>query len=397
MKVAFITEDIFGDSVGGVEQHIYHIASCLAKNNVQIKIFSLKVGKSSSKKYETIPINTGIDIEIVRITKKNFFFTLLGFLEKKIPGKAGMAIALIGKLLPNFHLKEILKEIKDFDPDIVHQHDYLANILASKIISRQKPVVFTNHTGQYLFLEKNFLTRKFQKFLISHFKSIIGPSSELTPNDTRATYITNGVDTNFFDGVKKKLIDDKVVFICPRRWAPTKGVLFLVKAMKKISDKHKDKSLFLFAGSDSDDYPWYRDEILGVLDELPKNIFKLLGNLNQENLRKYFLSSDVVVIPSLMEATSLAAMEGMATGLPVLSTNVGGMPDVVVNDSIGWLVDPSSSDQIASKLEEIIDKKYDLIAMGESSKIFVQKNKSWQIISLEVFKIYNNVLNKEKV
>ncbi len=397
MKVAFITEDIFGDSIGGVEQHIYNIALCLAKNNTQIKILSLKAGKSSSKNHEIIKVEGGIDIDVVRITKRNILFSFLGYLEKKIPGKAGMAVALLGKLLPNFHFRSLLNEIKIFNPDIVHQHDYLANIFASKIISIRRPTIFTNHTGQYLFLEKNFFTRILQRFLIRHYKSIIGPSSELTPDDRRATYITNGVDTAFFDGAKKKLVDNKIVFICPRRWAPTKGVLFLVRAMKEISYKYKDKALFLFAGSDSDDYPWYRDEILDVLDKLPKEMYELLGNLNQEDLRKYFLRSDVVIIPSLMEATSLAAMEGMAAGLPVLSTNVGGMPDVVVNDSVGWLVDPSSSEQLANILKEIIESKYDLDSMGISSKNYVQENKSWQIISLKVLKIYNKVLDKEKL
>ena len=73
MKVAFITEDIFGDSIGGVEQHIYNIALCLAKNNTQIKILSLKAGKSSSKNHEIIKVEGGIDIDVVRITKRNIF------------------------------------------------------------------------------------------------------------------------------------------------------------------------------------------------------------------------------------------------------------------------------------------------------------------------------------
>ena len=53
-----------------------------------------------------------------------------------------------------------------------------------------------------MYLEKSIIGRFIQKHLIKHFKTIIGPSRELTPDTKNSHYISNGVDVNFFKGIK---------------------------------------------------------------------------------------------------------------------------------------------------------------------------------------------------
>ena len=391
VKIVFITEDIFGESIGGVEQHIYHVGIQLARLGKEVIILSLQAGRIDTRKEEIIFEDKGT-VTTIKIVKKNFLIRLFEYLEKKVPGSLGMFVAFMGKLLPNVYFRTLLKEVRKLSPDIVHQHDYLASIVASKVISKSIPVVFTNHTGQYLFLEKNKFSRYIQSKLISHYSAVIGPSIELTPNDERSHYISNGVDLDFFSGEKSDyLLGDRVVFICPRRWAPTKGVKYFAEALTLISDDYKDKVFVLFAGSDSDDYPWYRDQVLELLQDLPSGMYSLLGNISQADLRDYFLKSDVVVIPSLMEATSLAAMEGMACGLPVLSTDVGGMPSVVKDGLTGWMVPPGNSGAIAKMITMIVDKNFCLETMGKNAASFVRENKSWVSIAAEVSDIYENI------
>ncbi len=389
MKIVFLTEDIFGESVGGVEFHIFNISRELAKIKNEIFIISLLIGKKSdySKKLIFSSENNS-KVWLIKITKKSFFFYFLEFFNKRISGVMGMVIGLISKIIPNFFYKSLINEVNKLKPDLVHQHDYLANIVASKKLSKIYPIIFTNHTGQYLYLEKFFLGRILQKYLIKHYKYIIGPSNELTPKQPNAIYISNGVDINFFDGKKIKKEIGKTIFICPRRWAPTKGIIHLADAILKLDDNTRSKSLFLFAGSESNDYLWYKDKVLKKLNKLPENTFKLLGNLDQKELKKNYLSSDVVIIPSIMEATSLAAMEAMSCGLPVLSTNVGGMPEIITNEKTGWLIEKENSSILANLIEEIVNNKFNIYEMGLNAKDFVIKNKSWKKIAYETNKIY---------
>lgn len=393
MKVVFLTEDIFGESVGGVEFHIFNISRELAKIKNEIFIISLLIGKKSDYSKELIfTSENNTKVWLIKITKKSFLFYFLNFLNKRVSGVIGMLIGLISKIIPNIFYKSLINEVNIINPDLIHQHDYLANILASKKLSKRYPIIFTNHTGQYLYLEKFFLGRILQKYLIKHYSYIIGPSNELTPKQSNATYISNGVDINFFDGKKIKKEIEKTIFICPRRWAPTKGIIYLADAILKLDDNLKSKSLFLFAGSESNDYLWYKDKVLKKLNKLPPNTFKLLGNLSQEELRQYYLSSDVVIIPSLMEATSLAAMEAMSCSLPVISTDVGGMPEIVSEGYTGWLLEKENSSKLASLIKNIINNEFNILKMGENAKKFVQENKSWEKIAKEINKIYNKFI-----
>lgn len=392
-SVVFLTEDTFESSVGGVEQHIFHVAQELARSGIQVTVLSLRAGRRSAL-VERVIKSGDSQFRVEEHVRFNLLFPIVSYLEHYISGKPGMLLALFGKLLPNFHFRTLIRRVQELEPDLVHQHDYVANIVASKIISRTRPVVFTNHTGQYLFLEKFALTRALQRFLIRHYRIIIGPSRELTPADDRAIFISNGVDTDFFSGAKdREFRRDRMVVICPRRWAPTKGIRYLAEAMALLPECDRNRILVLFAGSDSNDYPWYTEEVLRILAPLPDDMYILLGNLDQTRLRDFYLKSDLVVIPSLMEATSLAAMEGMACGLPVLSTNVGGMPDVVVNDGVGWLVEPEDARAIADTLSAILHRQGDLEPMGDQARDFVRSSRSWRHIAGQVRLLYEKIWN----
>ena len=129
----------------------------------------MKIGDVNKRTEETLFFGS-TEIRVIKIVRKIWFLRTFNFLERKIPGKLGLLVALIGKLLPNLFCRELLREVRSLRPDLVHQHDYLANLIASKCLSDSIPVVFTNHTGQYLFLEKFRLTRKLQRYFLSHYQ-----------------------------------------------------------------------------------------------------------------------------------------------------------------------------------------------------------------------------------
>ncbi|MEM1510311.1 MAG: glycosyltransferase family 4 protein [Thermofilaceae archaeon] len=95
---------------------------------------------------------------------------------------------------------------------------------------------------------------------------------------------------------------------------------------------------------------------LGLSDRV-----KLIGRLPHEEVLKYLYNSNIFVFPSIScrdgstEALGYACVEAMACGLPVVASNVGGIPEYVINDQTGLLVEQRSPKQIAEAIEELIN------------------------------------------
>ena len=124
----------------------------------------------------------------------------------------------------------------------------------------------------------------------------------------------------------------------------TKGVKYLVEAIYKFENDFNKNIKFIFAGNDYDGYPKYRDELLETISQVKdQSKYTLLGNLQIHQMIQYYQIADITIIPSLMEAVSLSAVEAMASGSIVVSTNVGGMPELIEDNVNGFLIEPKNS------------------------------------------------------
>jgi len=396
MKIGFLSVFNFGTNIGGVENHIYFMARALQRRGHQIVVF--QPVESRNPKNQTKTVN-GIEIRYIGIKS----FALVKLLNRFNGFRLiGYGTAFLNKAKFILYRRRIVREVLAAKPDIIHQHDFISNIFSTRRLSKKIPCVLTNHTGEYLFFQKTKFGRFFLRRLLRHFKYIIGPSEELTPFDysKNSCTIHNGVDLNLFnnnynqDQVRRKydFSSDQFIAFCPRRWAPTKGVLFLVKAIQKICLVRNIK--FLFAGSDYDGYPKYRKEIMKNINQIDSNgNISLLGNLSISEIVDYYRLADVVIIPSLMEAVSLAAIEAMACGTPVISTNVGGMPELISDGVNGLLVEPADPSKLAEAIIRLNDDKklYDKLVR---KSLATAERYSWDYIAGKTEEIYKLALNK---
>lgn len=137
-----------------------------------------------------------------------------------------------------------------------------------------------------------------------------------------------------------------------------------------------------------------------------KDKFIFAGSVDQKDVPSYIAASDFAVFPSLAEATSIAALEVMACGKPVISSSVGGLPEIIENGKNGLLVDFDTKESLyhdyglseasLKNLENAIVKlagseKLRKEMGGNAGKIV--KNKfSWDSYSEKVVSIYNSSL-----
>lgn len=358
MKIAILSVNLFDDSIGGVENHILFISKEMVKRGHEIVLFK----PVWEDKYKENERNWDEKLKIIYINVGKRPYDLRRWSGQ---GKSGYLIGFLGKAAYVFAAGKIARAIASWNPELVWQHDFSSGWLATRKLSRRFPVVLTNHSGEYLML--NRYARLLLRWVLKHYNAVIGPSKELTPDFMKKAFtIHNGVDTSIFSPLspekriekKKQLygMTDRFVIFCPRRWAPSKGVIFLAKAIRQLNEVHdlKSKLFFAFAGDDTR-YPVYTEKIKYELADLEIPMSKL-GDLKPSEVVPYYQSADLVVIPSLMEAVSLAALEAMACGTPVLSTNVGGMPEIITEGKTGYLVNPGQPDELAQEIQKIFNE-----------------------------------------
>ena len=134
-----------------------------------------------------------------------------------------------------------------------------------------------------------------------------------------------------------------------------KGLIYILEAVKALKEKGIPVKLTV-AGSGplEESLKKYVNE-----EELDSGVI-FCGWTPNDRLSELYSRSDVTVVPSVYdkngetEGMPVVVLESMATGTPVLASRISGMPDIVVDDRNGWLVDPGSSVAISERLEQII-------------------------------------------
>jgi len=148
-----------------------------------------------------------------------------------------------------------------------------------------------------------------------------------------------------------------------------KGVDILIKAFRKIKDRHPDFKLVL----------------MGHRLTEQKNLFEPLEDTIQfvkpvfyDELREYFLNCYCFVLPSREEGMGMVLLEAMASGKPVIGSNVGGIPGLIENGRNGFLFKSENIDDLADKLDKLLSNPEMARQMGEEGKCIVREKFSSQ-------------------
>lgn len=410
-KVVYMLTTVFYPSIGGRESHIHNVSKELIKKGYIVKIINPVINFEKN----AIEILDGIEVHRLRIGDSKSEETYLKY-KNKSNGLIGYLSGYLRKKFYNKFYRVIAEYIErdiqlnkyNKDDIIIHQHDFISGYRLSKRFSKSYKIIFTNHTGEFLFLKKLPFNKFIIKHLTKHFKYVISPSEELNQfhgirEGNTFSYMPNGVDLNDFyvadDNEFRKyklqygLDKNKYIILCPRRWAPTKGIIYLIKAIAILKDTDvSNKFQAVFIGNDYEDYPEYKAEILEFISEnkLEKYI-KLLGNIEYENMNKITQASDIIVIPSLMEAVSLSMLESMACGKIVIGSDTGGIPEVIKDDQNGFLVKKADETDLANTLYKVIKKYNELDYIKIKARKTVEESYSWEIVAHNIDEIYRMI------
>jgi glycosyltransferase involved in cell wall biosynthesis len=143
-----------------------------------------------------------------------------------------------------------------------------------------------------------------------------------------------------------------ITLLCLCYVRPEKGIEYLIEAIPKLK---VNKQIRLIIAGSRDRYQKYQIKLdnLAHKNHLTKTI-KWLGHVKYKNIPNLMRDSDILVLPTLSEGTPRVLVEARANSLPVISTNVGGIPSSVESGYDGILVPPKDSQSLADAILKII-------------------------------------------
>ena len=112
-----------------------------------------------------------------------------------------------------------------------------------------------------------------------------------------------------------------------------------------------------------------------------------------EDAMRIIKSSSVVVVPSRMESLPTTVKEAFFLNIPVIGTDVGGIPELITSDETGILVPPENPIKLAQAINELLSDKVKAETLAANGNIFVKNNMTWDVILPKYIEFYENLLN----
>ncbi len=166
-----------------------------------------------------------------------------------------------------------------------------------------------------------------------------------------ADYIPNYVDTNLYKPASRRK-DGKIQITFPRRASPERGYWLMSAALAPIMEKYPHV-VFNFVGFAHGDE--INNDIRKLIERFPGRVNHMA--VSPDEMPKIYQHTDISLIPTIYsEGTSLSALEAMATGNIVISTYVGGLPNLIIDGCNGLLIKPTG-DALLDALERLLSDK----------------------------------------
>jgi glycosyltransferase involved in cell wall biosynthesis len=296
----------------------------------------------------------------------------------------------VGKLQRFIRIKNI---------HVIHANTRVTQVMAWVLHkTTQRPYLSTCH-GFF----KTRLTRRLFPFWGQTVIAISEPVKEHLEKDFKVdpqqiAFITNGLDLGKFlpfredyRREKRKMLgfDGHLLIGIIARLSDVKGHAVLIEAMEEVV-RQKSNAKLLIVGEGKEE----------------QNLRQLVARLNLNNCIYFypvmnkamdFLEIfDVFVMPSLQEGLGLSVMEAQACGLPVVASNVGGLPSLIEHEKTGLLVPSQDPAALAKAILELLNDRNKALALGKEARKFIEANFSSRVMVEKTEKVYERLASNAK-
>lgn len=263
----------------------------------------------------------------------------------------------------------------NYDYDIIHvcskpKFAYLASSLDT-------PIVTTMHgTPHSLFHDYlNPLSSSYHLLESSDVINGIGVASEKVENRTNSDVVSvnPGVDTDLFTPEGKIIETERPTILFVGRFVPAKDLDTLIDGFSEIVEKYPGSELLLIGDGPLMGQVQSKVEKMSISENI-----RLAGYVENEDLAKYYRSSDIFVLSSRSENHPITLMEAMSCGLPVIAPDIGWIPNMMTDGQEGRIVTQGDVGELADAIEYILESEERKKKMGNRGRERAEKEFEWE-------------------
>jgi glycosyltransferase involved in cell wall biosynthesis len=396
-KVCFISPEYWPLS-GGTGAYVYYLSNELIKNGYRIQIVT------GSNQTQDIQVNPQLNVSFLKIPKIPIVksFMLAAASSRKL-SSIRSTVANVDIIHPQLPLTPNFAVPPSFGKALVCTVHSTWKGEAEAI--RGEPYSRLNANEKFLisfnwflrFFEEGMLKRARKIIAVSHFtKRELTSYYKIPANKIRV--IHNGVNVKKFKpAVDKRKVkielgfnpDDLAIVSVGRLYA-RKGLFTLIESMVAVVKRFPTAKFVISGKGQSDEMHKLTAyaERLGV-----KNNIVFTGYYPDKKLPKLYQAADVFAFSTFYEHHPFAVLEALATGLPVVTTTVGGIPETIENGKNGFLVGAFNPKAFSEKILYLLDHPVEAGEMGAKARKTILEQYDWRIVVKEAMKVYDEALS----
>ncbi len=394
-SVCFVSPEYWPLS-GGTGAYVYYLSNELIKNNYKIWVVT------GSNQTIDVKVNEQLYVFFLKIPRtpiiKSFLLAASSYRKlNSVRHSVDLDITHANlPLTPNFAVppnfgKTLICTVHSTwkgEAEAIKDEPY------SRLNANEKFMVSFNW---FLRIFEERMLEKAQKIIaVSHFTKRELVEYYKIPED-KIRVIHNGVDVKKFKPaqdkhkIKQELgfdPDDLLILSVGRLYA-RKGLFTLIESMPAVIQRFKNVKFVISGKGQSNEMRKLvvHAEKLGVEDNI---VFT--GYYPDKKLPKLYQAADVFAFSTFYEHHPFAVLEALATGLPVVTTWVGGIPETIESGKNGFLVEPFNSKQFAERILYLLEHPSEAAQMGAFARKTILEHFDWRIVVKEAIKVYDEVL-----
>lgn len=356
-----------------------------------MKIAHLSVGDPFTARWVNDQSTLGHDVHLImlEVGTEQFSNVTLHILPFKKP---------FGYFLNIFHLRTLLKMIQ---PDIFHVHYATGNGLLGRLANYKPSILSVWGSDVMVSPDNSFLMRRLVKKNLEHYSNIISTSlimvdyvNSISDKDINISVIPIGVDTEIF-APGNDSVSNEIVIGTVKTLETIYGIDVLIKSFSLVKDRIK-KSDKILAGKLKLAIVGGGSQLSNLTDLVAEcgvsDSVQFVGQIPNRDVPNMLRSFDVFVAMSRNESFGVAIVEASACELPVVTSNVGGLPEVVINNETGYLINTEDYEGCAEAIFKLVINPQLRKKLGKNGRMFVQRKYEWRDCMNSMLSLYDQAI-----